>query len=58
MPGRTTSYIQRITSGIRFLQRPAGKGMLAALTGIFDSVTQDASAAQSERMLQIGRAHV
>ena len=25
--------------------------MLAALTGIFDSVTQDASAAQSERML-------
>lgn len=51
MPGRTTSYIQRITSGIRFLQRPAGKGMLAALTGILDSVTQDASAAQSERML-------
>lgn len=52
MPGRTTTYIQRITSGIRHLKRVGGLGQLSAITGIWDSVTRDASAAQSERMLR------
>ena len=52
MPGRTSSYIQRITAGIRFLQRPGGRGLLSSLTGIFDSVAKDASDAQKERMLR------
>lgn len=34
------------------LQRPGGRGMMASLTGILDKVTQDASAAQRERMLR------
>lgn len=52
MPGRITTYFERATAGIRYLQKPGGKGLFGSLTGLFDRVLSDASDAQRERMLR------
>jgi len=52
MPGRITTYIEQITSGIRYLQRPGGRGLLGGITGVLDRVLADASDAQRERMIR------